>query len=213
MKLTKNPETSSDRKSRRVGTFTFGAVLILTGILMFIGMFWPSFDFLWLLKLSPLLFVSLGIEVLLSVRTHGKIRYDWVGMILCVILVLAALAFSAASRFLLYAPVFDGTRIGNEKSLLMEYWNFHQSEERQYLEFAKDEFLSADIQNQRGTISIELIPEDAENQESIYQREAITWEQLEIPVSEAGIYCLQITGNHAQGSARFQVSESNHISN
>ena len=51
---------------RRVGTFTFGIVLVAAGLAMLASMFAPRLDMTWALKLSPLALVSLGAEVLLA---------------------------------------------------------------------------------------------------------------------------------------------------
>ena len=91
-------------KERRVGTFTFGAVLVICGALMLVSMFFPAADLTLALQLSPLILVSLGVEVLLASRQEGKLRYDWVGMILCFVLVTAALVFFSAAWFLVYHP-------------------------------------------------------------------------------------------------------------
>ena len=61
-------------KERRVGTFTFGAVLVICGVLMLVSMFFPRLDLTLALKLSPLILVSLGVEVLLAGRRAGKRR-------------------------------------------------------------------------------------------------------------------------------------------
>ena len=70
---------SRPARDRRVGTFTFGAVLVICGALMLVSMFFPSLDLTLALQLSPLILVCLGVEVLLASRSGGKIRYDWVG--------------------------------------------------------------------------------------------------------------------------------------
>ena len=82
------PEPTADR---RVGTVTFGLVLLVSGIVMLISMFMPQLDFTWVLKGAPLLLVSLGAETLLSARRGSRIKYDWVGMLLCGVIVSAAL--------------------------------------------------------------------------------------------------------------------------
>ena len=74
---------SRPARDRRVGTFTFGAVLVICGALML---------------------VCLGVEVLLASRSGGKIRYDWVGMVLCFVLVTAALVFFGIAWCLVYHP-------------------------------------------------------------------------------------------------------------
>lgn len=35
---------------RRVGTFTLGVVLVVTGILMGVSLFWPQLDLRWAVK-------------------------------------------------------------------------------------------------------------------------------------------------------------------
>lgn len=94
---------------RRVGTFTFGVVLVVTGLAMLAALFFPQLDLRQLLRLSPLVLISLGVEVLLAARGGGRLRYDWVGMLLCFFLVLASTAlFSAAWYFTYgqYCPFF-----------------------------------------------------------------------------------------------------------
>ena len=48
--------------------------------------------------------MSLGVEVLLAGRRAGKLRYDWVGMVLCFVLVTAALVFFGMAWCLVYHP-------------------------------------------------------------------------------------------------------------
>lgn len=105
--MTNSPEQTPESrpaKERRVGTFTFGAVLVICGVLMLVSMFFPEVDMTLALKLSPLILVSLGVEVLLASRREGKLRYDWVGMVLCFVLVTAALVFFGVAWFLVYHP-------------------------------------------------------------------------------------------------------------
>ena len=53
-------------RTHRVGTITFGCVLILFGILFIIHMFVPSLTYDLIFRLWPCMFILLGIEVLLS---------------------------------------------------------------------------------------------------------------------------------------------------
>ena len=96
---------------RRVGTFTFGVVLVLAGCAMLAAMFFPRLDLTWAIKLAPAALVSLGIETLLAARNSEKIRYDWVGMILCCFIVCTALVLFVIAWFVIYYP----DRIGKEK--------------------------------------------------------------------------------------------------
>lgn len=88
--------------ARRVGTFTFGLILVATGLGMLAALFFPQLDLRLLLRLSPLALISLGIEVLLAARDGGKLRYDWVGMLLCSLIVLAAIAWFSVAWYLTY---------------------------------------------------------------------------------------------------------------
>jgi hypothetical protein len=98
-------ETTETRTPvRRVGTFTLGMVLVVSGILMALSLFDPQWDFSWALKASPVILISLGVETLLAVRRSAAIKYDWVGMLLCFILVCAALCLYALAWWLIYGP-------------------------------------------------------------------------------------------------------------
>ena len=86
----------------RVGTFTFGVVLVAFGLAMLVSMFFPDLEFTWLLQLSPLALISLGVETLLAARDGGRVKYDWVGMVLCCLIVCAALVLFAAAWCLVH---------------------------------------------------------------------------------------------------------------
>ena len=88
---------ASSRPCRRVGTFTFGLVLVVSGLAMLVSMFFPDLKFTWLLQFSPLALISLGVETLLAARGGGRVKYDWVGMVLCCLIVCAALVLFAAA--------------------------------------------------------------------------------------------------------------------
>lgn len=91
-------------RQRRVGTLTLGIVLVVTGLLMMVSLFWPHLDLFWALKASPLILIGLGVETLAAARGSGSIKYDWVGMLLCFILVCAALCLYAVAWWLMYGP-------------------------------------------------------------------------------------------------------------
>ena len=94
---------------RRAGTFTLGAVLVVSGSLMAVSMFFPGLDLRWALKASPLILISLGVEVLLAARGGGKVKYDWAGMILCFLLVCGALCLYVIAWYLMYGPEYGLT--------------------------------------------------------------------------------------------------------
>lgn len=56
---------------RRVGSVTFGAVLLVTGILLLIHTFFPQFDSFMVYRFWPVSLILLGIEVLLGTRPQN----------------------------------------------------------------------------------------------------------------------------------------------
>lgn len=103
------PDLSVPVRQRRAGTFTLGVTLVVFGLVALAAMFLPHPEqiktlALWSLRLSPLILIALGTEVLLAARGGSKVKYDWLGMLLCFLLVCAALCMAAAAWVLLYAP-------------------------------------------------------------------------------------------------------------
>jgi len=96
--------SAPEKPPRRVGTFTMGVVLVVGGTLMLISLFFPRLDYTWVLKLSPVILISLGVETLLAARGGGRVKYDWVGMVLTALIVGTALAMFVAAWYLLYRP-------------------------------------------------------------------------------------------------------------
>lgn len=84
---------------RRVGTFTLGIVLVVSGCCMLAGWFFP-FHPVWVLKASPLILISLGVETLLAARSGSRLQYDWVGMLLTFLLVCGAAGMYAVTWFI-----------------------------------------------------------------------------------------------------------------
>lgn len=72
-----------ENKERRVGTYTFGVMLIIIGISVLIMTF-TKFDFFrYLLMLWPVVLIGLGIEILyLNSKPNIKIKIDFVSIIL-----------------------------------------------------------------------------------------------------------------------------------
>lgn len=94
------------RQPRRVGTLTMGVVLVTAGIIMLVSMFWPLLDYTWALKLSPLILIGLGTETLAAARKGDRIRYDWVGMLLCCLIVCTALGLFCVAWCLVNHPAY-----------------------------------------------------------------------------------------------------------
>lgn len=81
-------------RARRVGSWTLGVVLIACGVCMLAYYFWPRFDYLLAAKLSPLVLIALGIEVLICAARPEKRKYDFFGIFLCLVLMAGALCVS-----------------------------------------------------------------------------------------------------------------------
>lgn len=98
--------TEQTTPARRVGTLTLGITLVAAGILMMVSLLYPHIDLSWALKIAPVILISLGVETLVAARGGGKVKYDWVGMVLCFLLVCAALCLYAIAWWLMYGPEF-----------------------------------------------------------------------------------------------------------
>lgn len=85
---------TGNKPRRRVGSFTLGLCLILAGGAILLYYFWPGFDFLLAAKLSPLILVALGVEILLTNFRPEERRYDFLSIFLCLFLMAAILMVS-----------------------------------------------------------------------------------------------------------------------
>lgn len=78
-------------RTRRVGTVTFGLLLIFFGILFLIHMFYPQISYEFIFRLWPLVFITLGGEVLAgSFRTEERFVYDGAAVFLMILLIVFA---------------------------------------------------------------------------------------------------------------------------
>ena len=93
------------RKVRRVGTFTMGLCLVIAGVALVVGMFRPGWNMLNLFKLTPLVLVALGAELLLASAAKGdtKLKYDFLSTVMCFFLLLAGFAGVVGMRMAEYA--------------------------------------------------------------------------------------------------------------
>ncbi len=86
---------------RRVGSFTFGIVMIAVGILFLLNLFFRELNCIMILRFWPIILILLGIEVLLGCRAktwevvdpagrvieQSKIVYDVPAIILTMVLI------------------------------------------------------------------------------------------------------------------------------
>lgn len=76
----------------RVGTVTFGLVLIVFGILFLARLFYPAMSYVMIFHLWPCILIILGIEILLANRQNGvRFVYDKTAIFLTLVLVCFAM--------------------------------------------------------------------------------------------------------------------------
>ena len=85
------PKAPESAPVRRVGTLTMGLALVVVGAALCVGLFFPNVDFLLLFKLSPLVLVALGCEVIFAASTAKgmRLKYDFLSMFVCFLLMRA----------------------------------------------------------------------------------------------------------------------------
>ncbi len=85
--------------THRVGTLTLGITMLAIGILYFVRIFWSSMDAMWIYRFWPVIFISLGVEILLANAQKGvQIVYDKAGIFLVFVLTFFAFFMAAAQR-------------------------------------------------------------------------------------------------------------------
>lgn len=119
--LQEAPEKPAKPAVRRVGTFTLGTALILTGLCITMSYLLPSFDIATVAKLAPLVLVALGAEILWASARKGdaRLKYDFLSMFTCFILICGSLAAACVPvLWKYYGPDRDYTesRLANEIS-------------------------------------------------------------------------------------------------
>ena len=91
-------------KVRRVGFFTLGIALILTGGCIAASMILPDFPLFTVAKLAPLVLVALGVEVLWANARKGdaQLKYDLLSMFVCFVLICASMGAATLPVLLRY---------------------------------------------------------------------------------------------------------------
>lgn len=87
--------------TRRVGTITFGAALIFTGVIIIMSMFGVNVSLMTVLKLSPILLVAFGVEIILSAIfiKDAQFKYDIFGIFLSFILVAGSIGCAFVAKY------------------------------------------------------------------------------------------------------------------
>ena len=189
------------RPRRRVGTFTLGVVLVAAGSAMLISLFWPRLELGWLLKASPLILVALGVETLLSARGGGKVHYDWLGMLLCFLLVGAAMVFYAAAWAYENGDFFNAyncSRYADETSYRMDY-DFFNGFDSHTLRLNKGDVLEGRIDTYTGWLEVEISGEDGE---ALLEGVPLNGDQS-LEITETGDYTILVHGRKTSGEFTF----------
>lgn len=88
-------EEKTTKRTHRVGTITFGIILVLWGALFLLRMIFPVLNCELIFRLWPLVFISLGIEVLAGSRKpEQKLTYDVAAIFLLVLLMVFAMCMA-----------------------------------------------------------------------------------------------------------------------
>lgn len=189
---------------RRVGTFTLGVVLVAAGCGMLAAMFWPQVDVRWMLSASPVILILLGVETLLAARGGGRVKYDWLGMFLCFLLVGAALSMYAAAWYFANGEYFNSvncSRYADETSYRMDYGYFDGFDSHT-LRLEAGDVLEGRVDTYSGWLELEISDEDGN---TLCEGTPVSGEQR-FDVSRGGDYTILVHGRQASGSFSFLVS-------
>ncbi len=107
-------------KVRRVGTITMSLCLIAAGVLLVLWVFIPSIDYITIARLSPVILVFLGIEILVAntVYRGDKLKYDGLSIFICLLLIGASLVVAVVPQ-LVYNEI-EGNRASRRLSVELE---------------------------------------------------------------------------------------------
>lgn len=190
------------RPQRRVGTFTLGAVLVTAGCGMLASLLWPRLEIGWLLKASPLILVALGVETLLSARGGGGVKYDWLGMLLCFLLVGAAMVFYAAAWAYENGEFFNAgncSRYADETCFRMDY-GFFNGFDSHTLRLNRGDVLEGRIDTYDGWLEVEVSDEEGE---TVLGGSPLNGNQS-LEIVRTGDYTILVHGRRTSGSFAFE---------
>ena len=85
-------------RTHRVGTITFGCILILLGILLLLHLFIPALTYTAILNYWPVILIALGIEILIANFRSSKVVFTYDGW--SIFLMFMVLIFTACMGIL-----------------------------------------------------------------------------------------------------------------
>ncbi len=101
-------DTNQVTRTHKVGTITLGITLIFFGVLFITKLFTNILDYEFILKLWPVIFISLGFEVLISYITRQKERlvYDNGAVFIMILLTLFAICMACVELAIDYMHIY-----------------------------------------------------------------------------------------------------------
>lgn len=89
----------------RVGSVTFGLVLVVMGVLCLLRLIFPLLDYELIFHLWPVVFICLGVEVLMSSRRpERRVVYDGAAIFLLILLILFAMSMAGMDWIFTHYP-------------------------------------------------------------------------------------------------------------
>lgn len=90
-------------KTHKVGSITFGSILIIFGTLFLLNTIFHMISYEAILKVWPIVFIGLGIEVLIAhIKCKENFVYDWAAVWLMMITVLFGMGMSVLEMTIRY---------------------------------------------------------------------------------------------------------------
>ena len=94
----------------RVGSVTFGLVLVVMGVLCLLRLIFPLLDYEFIFRLWPVVFICLGVEVLISSRRpERRVVYDGAAIFLLILLILFAMSMAGMDWIFTHYPECSGS--------------------------------------------------------------------------------------------------------
>lgn len=107
-------------KTRRVGTFTMALCLIALGVILLLRLVLPQIDLIWVARLSPVVLILLGIEMLVANLRfkEEKLRYDGLSIFISLVLIACSLVAAVVPE-LIFREI-ESERVANRLAAQLE---------------------------------------------------------------------------------------------
>lgn len=102
--MNEEKETGKSRHIHRVGTVTFGVILVLFGTLFLIRILYPALEYRFICRLWPCALIGLGFEVLAGAMDKRAVFiYDKTAVVLMLMILVFAMCMGCVDYFWEYA--------------------------------------------------------------------------------------------------------------